>query len=217
MLQALCLVRLPIVACVLLCGVVPTRGSQDDHTGITAIVWSAGRHLLWSDFRGKPDERSGLAAMTAYELSYDGDCDAGPYRFRVVSTFMTEASWVRPVTNRISLQHEQTHFDLSEVSARRMRKALGELVNPCEMTVAQRQAVVARQAANDRQTQIRYDRETDNGSDFSRQRSWDQDVARQLAALSRYTERNRGPAVRSLSPRARRSDSPSTRVAPGSR
>jgi hypothetical protein len=167
---------------------------------VDPVPWSATRRLAWSDFLGPPQLRTGASATTVYELSYDGDCDSGAFRFRVLSVFLPERSWVRPdlpfkaAIGRLALQHEQTHFDLSEVHARKMRRALSELADPCSMTAEARQAIVASLAEDDRKAQHRYDDETSGGPDLRRQALWDENVSKELARLNRYADTPpRGP------------------------
>jgi predicted secreted Zn-dependent protease len=82
----------------------------------------------------------------------------------------------------------QTHFDLAELHARKMRKAIAALADPCAMTEDQRRAVVSPFIDEDRETQRRYDRETSNGRDVRWQAEWIRNVSLQLDALRRYAD-----------------------------
>lgn len=157
-----------------------------------AIVWSAPRRLTWSDFAGEPDSGSGAAALTTYLLSWQAGCDRDGFSFRVASAFLPDQSWVkpavleRPAESRRALGHEQTHFDISEVQARKMRRALSRLVTPCTLTEEQLAAAIDPIVREDADLQGRYDRETDHGLDVPQQVRWDDDVRRELEALGRY-------------------------------
>jgi hypothetical protein len=158
-----------------------------------SIIWSPERRLKWDDFNGRPDQMSEAAAMTVYLLSYDGQCVDDVFERRVFSAFLTDQSWVRtsvllarPEINRTALAHEQTHFDLSEVSARRMRRALAALDKPCSMDDAALQAVVDPFIREDFARQRRYDTESIHGSNGGWQRDWEMRVERDLRELSAF-------------------------------
>jgi Bacterial protein of unknown function (DUF922) len=164
---------------------------------IDSILWSAERRLRWSDFLARPQFNTIAAAMTSYVLQYEADCDSNVFSFRVVSAFLPEKSWVKgELLMRVgqsdrALQHEQTHFDLSEVHVRKIRRALVEMSDPCGLTEQARDAVVSAIINEDGAAQLRYDRETGHGSLESAQRQWDGDVARQLSALRRFGSNER--------------------------
>ena len=159
-----------------------------------SILWSATRRLVWSDYHAKPPARHEASALTSYALSFDNDCDGGTYHVRIVAAFLPEKSWVDPMVlaqpdaSRLTLQHEQTHFDLAELAARKMRKAIAGLSDPCKMTEDQRRAVVAPLIDEDRNTQRRFDRETSDGRDLRWQGEWIRNVSIQLDALKRYAD-----------------------------
>ena len=161
--------------------------------GAESIIWSAERRLSWDDFAGRPDLGSAAAAMTVYLLSYDGTCLDNVFDRRVFSAFLPDQSWVktsvllaRPDVNRDALAHEQTHFDLSEVSARRMRRALAALADPCSLSDEAIHAVVDPFVREDFASQRRYDVETLNGSNPAWQRDWEMRVDRELKELSAF-------------------------------
>jgi Bacterial protein of unknown function (DUF922) len=157
-----------------------------------SLLWSANRRLAWNDYQAKPPARHDVSALTSYALSFDNDCDGGTYHVRIVAAFLQEKSWVDPAVltqqdvSRLTLEHEQTHFDLAELHARKMRKAIAALTEPCRMTEEQRRAVVAPILDEDRNTQRRYDRETSNGRDLRWQTEWIRNVSIQLDALKQY-------------------------------
>ena len=157
-----------------------------------SLLWSANRRLVWSDYQAKPPTQRDASALTSYVLSFDNDCTGGTYHVRIVTAFLQDKSWVdpavlvQPTVSRLALQHEQTHFDLSELHARKMRKAIAALKEPCAMTEDQRRAVVAPYITEDRDTQRRYDRETSNGRDVRFQADWIRNVSLQLDALKQY-------------------------------
>jgi hypothetical protein len=159
-----------------------------------SILWSVNRPLTWADYQARPPARHDVSALTSYALSFDNNCDGGTYHFRIVTAFLQDKSWVDPgvlvnaTVSQWTLQHEQTHFDLSELHARKMRKAIRTIADPCRMTEDQRRALIAPFVAEDRDTQHRYDRETSNGQDRRWQSEWIRNVSTQLEALRQYAD-----------------------------
>lgn len=154
-----------------------------------AIPWSAARRLAWADFQGLPPAAGPLGAMTAYTLYYAWKCRGERFEFHAIAGFRPRASWVKrailndPEQRRSALVHEQTHFDLTELHARIMRRRFAEVGAPCRKTDAELQAL-ARQLAQDEKTeQRRYDKETDNGRLDGPQAAWTDAVTRRLAIL----------------------------------
>src|SRR4029450_603194 len=105
-----------------------------------AIRWAARRPLTWADFQGKPPDRNdAVAAETAYSILHGFRCVGSAFDYVVVAAFRPRDSWVKlamlrpPAGNARALRHEQAHFDLAEVHARRVRRYYSELVAPCRL------------------------------------------------------------------------------------
>jgi hypothetical protein len=173
-------------------GSVAPRPEVTDKVPPMSILWSATRRLTWADFQGSPQMTSEAAAITAYAITYEATCDGSSLSARIVSAFLPEQSWVKPALlvrspqSDNALNHEQTHFDLSEVSVRRMRKKLKDLDNPCRRPPDDLYALVDPIISEDGEAQRRYDLESSHGRDAAGQAKWDATVARDLRALARY-------------------------------
>ena len=159
-----------------------------------AVPWSD-RLLTWDDFRAAaPADRGDRGAQTAYTVFHAAQCTGDRFEFRVLAAMIPDQSWVAPPVRKDSalsartLRHEQTHFDLTEVHARRLRRYFAELYSPCTRGTAELDALAGRFMDEESQAQRRYDNETRYGRDAEPQRAWDADVARQLRALDRFGE-----------------------------
>jgi hypothetical protein len=96
------------------------------------MQWNETRPLTWSDFKGVPNGADDYVASTnsGISLSYSIGYSEGEYKFdfTVQSNFYPKQSWYRPeAASEYILKHEQTHFDISELHARKLRKKLLEL------------------------------------------------------------------------------------------
>ena len=159
-----------------------------------ALPWSATRRLAWADFQGIPPTRGDESALTAYSLFHGAACTGRSFEFRVVAAFLPRQSWVKPaiVANPTesarTLRHEQTHFDLSEVHARRMRRYFSELFEPCMKTAEELGSLAERFVREESAAQRRYDEETSHGRMSRKQTEWEADVTRQLAELNKFQQ-----------------------------
>lgn len=158
------------------------------------IAWSATRALAWSDYLGMPDLASDAGATTVYRLSYQERC-TDTYTFSVTSVFQPAESWVRPSVlenpeaRKSLLVHEQGHFDLSEISARKLRRALSRLPHPCAMTAIERRTFVQHYLREDTDAQARYDATTNYGLNQPHQIRAVIEIGRELASLAEFAAR----------------------------
>jgi len=168
---------------------------QDIRTAMAhddAMAWSAVRPLAWSDFRGTAPVSGQEGALTAYSIFYGVRCVRETFAARVTAAFLPRQSWVRPEVladaglKVRTLRHEQTHFNLTEVHARRMRRYFAELYNPCGQTDSQLQTSAEEFVHEEVADQAKYDGETSHGLNRPRQAAWDRDVDQMLASLDRY-------------------------------
>jgi len=112
----------------------------------------------------------------------------------VVAAFRPKDSWVRPTVLRTpadsarALKHEQTHFDLTEVHARRLRRYYSELMAPCRISTSDLAGAAERIGGDEKAAQAQYDAETANGRTVAQQTRWDKDVASQLVTLAKYVK-----------------------------
>lgn len=91
------------------------------------IYWSQDKSLSWVDFQGIPNYGCGYSAITSSGIKYDLQANAGSYNMTVRSEFFKKESWVKTIAMDSSgLKHEQGHFDIAEIYARKFRKAISE-------------------------------------------------------------------------------------------
>ena len=159
---------------------------RGDLTADNAFAWSARRPLVWSDFQGPPPSEGSEGAKISYTVYSGWKCRGSVFEFRVIAGFRPRQSWVKAIVlndstqRRTILRHEQTHFDLVEVHARRMRRAFGDLVRPCALTDTALSALAERLSQEEKAEQRRYDTETNHGLLADKQAGWSADVTRRL-------------------------------------
>ena len=158
-----------------------------------AMPWDVSRPLAWSNYRGGVPQQPGQsAASTAYDLVHGMRCTGQRFEFVVIASFQPAESWVLPsvvadpAESQRMLQHERTHFDLTEVHARRMRRYFSQLMYPCTRPHEELQTALTQFINAEADAQARYDRETSFGRVADRQSAWDTDVARLLSSFDQF-------------------------------
>jgi hypothetical protein len=166
---------------------------QDEIGRQDGLVWSGDRPLTPADFKGVSPAAPGQeGARTVYSLFNGAVCTGQKFQYGVIAAVLPALSWMTPAVRasadltRRTLSHEQTHFNLAEVHARRLRKAFADLKQPCSRTETQLQAISDRVIREEAQEQKRYDEVTNNGRTAGTQAQWEKDVAARLATLTAY-------------------------------
>lgn len=196
-----------IVTVIVIIGIIIFASPPPPPTNI--IIWNETRPLTWDDFQGEPDEESEHTAYTAYGIDVgdilwreeiiDGECFIVLGPLDPVTTFNKTASWKKGAPGEGLLEHEQKHFDLTEIFNRKLKERYDEgILNhsfPCpepegdELTDAELTAEAERivKKLYDeiwdelRQKQSEYDDETDHGTDPEKQQEWCDWIEEQLS------------------------------------
>jgi hypothetical protein len=213
MLAALSLFALPSAA-------PPSFARQDHSVGADRIPY---RRLTWADFRVN-DKAPGKSAQTQAFLSYQYTARSegvpGAFYAHVAEItyncgFDRTKSWRRSsvsLNNRLLLEHEQGHLDLTELKRRQLQLLTSE-------ELPQGEGATARAALTDldrkmrefykwhvedmERIQRRYDRETEHGVQREMQAQWNLRVRTALQVVNQpapVTAENAPPPVSPLPP-----------------
>jgi hypothetical protein len=150
------------------------------------IDWSLSRRLTWNDYKGKPEPESGAAATTTSYLGIEYDFKNNTVTYKIVCRFSKNKSWGLYKTDHI-LGHEQGHFDISEIFARKLNKETGEY--KFNKTTYQRdlQKIYNNIMDEKEKFQTRYDNETDFSRDKEKQAEWLKKIKMMLDNLKDYS------------------------------
>jgi len=160
--------------------------------GQEIIVWSPTRVLDWKDFKAKPEGGALGGARIAISHEYSLGCRDGVLQARVQAIKQPSKSGVTyrilssGLASRVGLRHEQLHFDLAEVYARRIRKLLRELPSPCTQSDAELNAMAERVIKEHWDVQQRYDVQTEHGQVERHQNEWDRRITSELKQLTAF-------------------------------
>jgi len=150
------------------------------------IQWTAGRRLTWSDFKSPPDRNASNAALTSSKIIFNyGYGDEKGFSYHISCVFDKTSSWGKVKTEYI-LSHEQGHFDIAEIYARKLNKALKHYsfnvkTSPKEVPVIYQQIM-----KEEGQLQNQYDSETDFSRDKPQQAIWLEKIQRELDKLKEF-------------------------------
>jgi hypothetical protein len=154
------------------------------------IEWTEDRKLSWADFKGVPNGPPDYVASTnsgvSFSFSYKEINGISEIDYTIRSNFYPNLSWYRPtkVSNYI-LEHEQMHFDISELCARKLRKALKTI--PRDRDFKSKAEVLYEQNEKERrELQAQYDTDSDHSNNQEEEYRWRTYVAEQLTVYDSW-------------------------------
>ncbi len=151
------------------------------------IDWSEKRKLTWTDFKGTPDPASPNAALTSSSINIDFEYDQQELKFYIRCRFNTVKSWGKVKTDYI-LAHEQGHFDIAELYARKMFKALKAYKYNPKTISDDINRIYQEIMTSHHQFQSAYDRETDHSRIPDKQAEWEKKINDELKALEAFKD-----------------------------
>lgn len=135
------------------------------------IPWVPGYRLTWDDFLCAPQHNTDAVASTSTALGLAYQITGGKLTYQITCRFSKNKSWGLVKTPYI-LRHEQGHFDITEIFARKLYQTLSHYrlnrptfqndINTIYGTIVQ-----AKEAF-----QETYDNETDHSRNKRKQEEW---------------------------------------------
>jgi hypothetical protein len=157
----------------------------EDHSD--KLVWNESRQLTWDDFRGKPAKRFS-AASTHYDIYKNMEEKGNGAHVSVEAVFLCNKSWKKTSwVNEQVLTHEQKHFDIVELFARKLRKS----IQSHKYTSYENLKTVSDSLydVNDKEMDVyqdKYDDETDASMNGEKQREWNKKIMVEIAKYSAW-------------------------------
>ena len=150
------------------------------------LEWNSDRKLTWKDFKAEPDKNSTNAALTSSSINIEFGYNNSGLKYNIKCRFDKNLSWGR-IKNDYILAHEQGHFDIAEIHARKLNKLLkaykfnsrtvGKDVNRIYDTVMKEHHGF----------QSQYDQETNYSRDAGQQNIWNMKIEEILQELQDYS------------------------------
>lgn len=167
------------------------KTSESAHpSGGDKMRWEAATKLTWADFKAVPDSVSPHKAFTMAVVQDEYDIKKEVITADIHCYFERDKSWVKKKGETpAQLKHEQLHFDIAELVARKMRK---DLALYSSKDVPSTQAFI--DAVNKKYIQKEldslntvYDTDTNFGVTESKQKKWETKIVGELRKYEAYT------------------------------
>jgi hypothetical protein len=151
--------------------------------------WSSGDRLNWRDFRGKKPEDPSVSYLKAISsiTIIPLPCRKNgilSYQFKLL--FKKYESWKTDTADYL-LAHEQLHFDIAELSVRKLRKVMRDIMerksNPTSEDFF---PVIDKLYAESANMHTAYDDDTAHGIIAESQAQWQKKVSLELKQLKDY-------------------------------
>jgi hypothetical protein len=152
------------------------------------IKWTLNTQLTVQDFLGKPISNSQHSAESFIGISSSCTPMNDSVIIEIDAVFHRNKSWIKKNndTSRV-IPHEQGHFDLGEVFARKLRKELSEhkfkkknLTKYVNETVGYYNGLLTKE-------QDVYDTETNHSINEAKQKEWLDKIKKELTELDAYS------------------------------
>ncbi|MBI1192542.1 MAG: DUF922 domain-containing protein [Bacteroidetes bacterium] len=162
-----------------------------EHPAATRVIWRQETPLTWADFRGNPEPHTGVDALSSCGLTCDPELSRnGELRFDVMAFFSPTDSWVdEPDASGQLLKHEQGHFDIGEIYARKMRRRLARTSFERNRLNQQISAIYDQTFNEFKSAQEAYDEVTEHSTHPEAQKEWNRWIADELKRYEAYRSR----------------------------
>jgi hypothetical protein len=135
------------------------------------IPWQGQRKLSWDDFLSSPQKQGEAVASTSTSLGISYQVKNGELTYTITCNFSKKKSWGILKTDYI-LAHEQAHFDITELHARKLYKELYHYEFNPDTFKKEIAAIYERIVDEKEAMQEAYDKETDHSRRKKLQSDW---------------------------------------------
>ena len=151
------------------------------------IEWSASRKLTWADYKAAPDPDSDAAASTTTYLGIDYNITSTSFSYKIESRFSKTHSWGSHKTDYV-LSHEQGHFDIAEIFARKLNKKMSEYKFDKRTYEKELKKIYEDVTKEKTETQNQYDKETRHSINKEKQAEWLKKIATMLEEYADWAD-----------------------------
>jgi len=151
------------------------------------ILWSP-NCLKIEDFKGNIPENSEFGAISFLSISCEIIFEKKQCKIIVKSEYNKEKSWYKKESNNELLEHEQKHFDLQEIYARKLREKASQrkwVVNSIDKHLNDLYNEIFEMELK---AQDRYDVETDLSRNRAEQKKWNEFIDKELERLKEFKD-----------------------------
>lgn len=156
------------------------------------IIWQEEQKLVWDNFKSPVNRRNNpdVAAYTNCGWEYSvvkSTNPKSPVTIEIRAIFTEDKSWkdVKKINDYILL-HEQKHFDIAELFARKLRKAAAEKIKTSGDYDKLFKTIYNRISNDYKNFQISYDKDTRHGMNKEKQAEYNAAISEELDNLKSY-------------------------------
>jgi hypothetical protein len=150
------------------------------------IYWRADYKLKWEDFQGIPDSSSKDGAISRPVIKYHLSANEDSFNVKVICFFLRSKSWSKFKKNDTLLMHEQGHFDIAELFARKLRKAFAAYKFNTQTVGKDIDQLFILNKQERSELDMLYDKETNHSQDTRQQVLWIKKIKAELDTLQKY-------------------------------
>ena len=151
----------------------------------SALSWNPFYKLGWYDFQGKPPGESNSDAGASVKIRATPFMVRNKIHYEVAAIFNRNKSWARDHSPSL-LAHEQIHFDIAELYARKIRKKIKELDEKEINDIKTYNSAIGDLLSESNRTDRQYDVETLHGALSRQQATWSKKVKQELEDLEAF-------------------------------
>lgn len=171
----------PILLLVL---IFPGIKSYSQNVNDSLIYWNENKKLKWSDFQYKGPKGKLNGEDVSISVVGISTPNSGAGYFKAYVYFSRNLSWTKDTISVDLLEHEQGHFDIDEIFARRLRKYFHDYEYGIIDRIDLNKVNIIKKERNIFQNQ--YDFETDHGTIPEEQKIWNELIRQELDKLINY-------------------------------
>lgn len=156
------------------------------------IFWNERNTLNWSDFKEVSGKQRAYQAAALCGVNYSYKFNQNKLEIDCRSYFNAKRSWVKKSSGKSDhlLKHENLHFDIAELHARKLRKKLlSTSFKPKETRIKKKYYRAYNRLMKSLESyQDKYDKETNHSINIEAQKEWEEKIERELNDLEAYSD-----------------------------
>ena len=149
------------------------------------ISWNEGKKLTWADYKGNARTDADAVASTATYLGIEYNFSNKGFGYTITCSFSKTRSWGLHKTDYI-LAHEQGHFDIAEIFARKLNMQLSGYKFEKNNFKTDLKKIYDTITSEKEKMQNDYDRETNHSINKEQQKEWLKKIEKMLNGLEEY-------------------------------
>jgi len=150
------------------------------------VIWKPDSLLRPEDFKARPKSNGPLGLSYVGFLYYTNEA-SGELILNVEAIFVKSKSYIVKNTEYV-LKHEQIHFDIAELHARRLRKRIDEVdfkkIKSVQNEINKLHDKTVKEYGKE---QEEYDKDTEHGLNAAKQKVWNEKIQAAIKELDKYS------------------------------